>query len=366
VKPSSGPTKGSGRFSLRSLSPAGSAFRRSSIASSPPPNGRIRQSLRSDSGDGDQQRRMHMPSFSKSSSKKARSLAGSSRFADSSDEEDRVPAFSSRFADSSDEDDVPPPSVKGKGLPRTMRNGSSTRAAAAATMRSSVPAPALGRQLSQSPDLPDSSDDEKPQPKQQPTVNGIANGTTNGKSSLQRSGSGRGNMIAANHNGVADLQQELAARPAHKRRGSFMSNILRRKKGSGGKISKGMSESAARKDTPLERSTEELSMIRTNSNNSKSRLQRRGPSWPFPDGEEKAAGAAPEQVRPSTSGGPAVSTSKTKYLTRRSASYTYNGTTASALTTADDDPIQPADTAASQSGKKKKFGTLRKMFRLQD
>jgi serine/arginine repetitive matrix protein 2 len=139
-----------------------------------------------------------------------------------------------------------------------------------------------------------------------------------------------------------------------------MSAILGRKKGQTGKIAKGTGESAARRDTPLERSTDELSMIRTGSNNSRPRLQKRQPSWPFPD--EPGVGTASSKDRPSTAAGPTQTKPQTDYAARRSASY--NGPVdASALA---DDVAAPPSEANTGTPKKKKFGTLRKMFRLGD
>jgi hypothetical protein len=136
-------------------------------------------------------------------------------------------------------------------------------------------------------------------------------------------------------------------------------SILRRKKDPAGKISREVTESAARRDTKLERSPEELSMMRSNSN---SRLQKRGPNWPLPDapGEQKAPDntEAPgtvevdEEKRPSTAGGPtSAAPPRSAFLRRRSTSYSV------AMSTVPDD---------AAGSKKKKFGTLRKMFKLSD
>jgi serine/arginine repetitive matrix protein 2 len=349
AKPAPEQIKGSGRFSLRSLSPTGSTFRRGSMTSASP--GRMRHSLRADSNEASSSR-VRIPTFSKATGKKAKSRLSSSRFGDSSDEEDGRNAFSSRFADSSDEDDFRSVQSKSQGRSKTMRNNMSSASAAAAAMG----APARQRQETESPDLPDSDDEDVPPPRQQ-----VANGTTNGKAngSLHRSGSGRGN-IGGSHHSAAAILDAAPARPAQKRRGSFMSAILGRKKGQTGKIAKGTGESAARRDTPLERSTDELSMIRTGSNNSRPRLQKRQPSWPFPD--EPGVGTASSKDRPSTATGPTQTKPQTDYAARRSSSY--NGpVSASALA---DDVAAPPSEANTGTPKKKKFGTLRKMFRLGD
>jgi hypothetical protein len=131
-------------------------------------------------------------------------------------------------------------------------------------------------------------------------------------------------------------------------------SILRRKKDSSAKVTRpGMTESAARRDTPLERTANELETVRGNNGHQSV------PSWPLPEpgAQNDSAGAAGsiEIDRPSTAGGPIRSdASKTKFLRRRSAS---QGTT----------PVGPDPFAnATSPQKKKKFGALRKMFGLND
>jgi serine/arginine repetitive matrix protein 2 len=240
--------RGSSRFSLRSLSPTG--FRRNSNTSSPPPvvmGGRMRQSLRSESSEAEPSRK-RLSGFGRPA--KAKKSNGGSRFEDSSDEDESRPSFRSRFVDSSDED-ILSPIPKQKRVPKTMRGSSSNGAAAAAAK---TPASRAGMQ--DSPDLPDSDDDEE-QPQQGITSNGAASRST---PVLNRNGSGRGNFGVQNDN-----VEKMGARPGHKRRGSFMSSILRRKKDPSDKISRNTSESASRRDTHLERAPERLAVIRSNS-----------------------------------------------------------------------------------------------------
>lgn len=333
------PSDAAKRFSLRSLSPP--AFRRNSFSSLPPGtstsmsggSGRMRQSLRDRPATSSS--RLKMGGFKKPSAFGKKSKGGS-RFADSSDEEDGVgpSVFRSRFADSSDEDE-PMPLPKSKGLPKSLRNGN----------RSNVGAP--DRDMA-SPDLPDE-DEGILQPKRDNMVNG--------QSSLRRSRSGRGTLDR--------IPQNDMTKPTT-RRGSFMS-ILRRKKDPSDKISKELGESAARKDTNLERTTEELAVLRSNS------LHKRGPSWPLPDEEATDAedGRSKEPARPSTSGGPSPS-KKSTFLRRRSTSQGMVGLGHPEVDTTVPVPEIPDTLVGTESArsqqqpKKKKFGALRKMFGIHD
>ncbi|KAF4463747.1 hypothetical protein FALBO_9417 [Fusarium albosuccineum] len=370
--------KGSSRFSLRSLSPTGSAFRRNSNTSSPPPVGmgsRMRQSMRGDSSDASSSR-MRVSGFGRSS--KGKKARGGSRFEDSSGDEDARPAFRSRFVDSSEDEGTPTPRPKQKRVPNTMRNKTSSNAAAAA----------MGITPSQpndedSPDLPDS-DDEIEQPGPSVAANGTANLSPRTASTLKRSGSGR-EILGALPPSQANGAQSTGVRPTHKRRGSFMSSILRRKKDPADKISRTLSESASRRDTRLERSTDELAIIRSNSGShaQSSRLQKRGANWPlqddhhsheeedrFDDGSQNTY-VVDEEKRPSTAGGPGPSpgspTAKTGFLKRRSTSHSAIGVAHHVPPASVDGQGHGApDGSETGTPRKKKFGTLRKMFRLDD
>lgn len=337
--------RSSGRFSLRSLSPPASRFRRDSGPSSPPLTGfgsGMRTSLRAESDAGSHKR---MSGFGRSSGKKNKKTA--SRFADSSDEEDVRPRLSSRFADSSDEDDVPSRKIKANGLPKTMRSSTASNSAAAMAM-TKTPAQ---KEEEDSPDLPDS-DDEIAPPKRGTTSNGTAS-LKNGSTTLKRSGSGRESLGARQQqtNGV----DATPARPQHVRRGSILS-ILRRKKDPSDKISRNTKESAARRDTRLERNPEQLAVLRSDSYTSNTKLQKRAPSWPLPEGgrepDDDEETYVDEEKRPSTAGGPPASSSNAVnqgFMRRRSTSQ-----------------LGPSDDVLAKEGKKKKFGTLRKMFGLHD
>lgn len=357
---------GSGRFSIRSLSPTGSAFRRSAPPSAAPTmglsGGRMRTSLRAAPAEKDKSR---FSTFGRSSGKKAKKgLSGGSRFADSSDEDDGRPAlFSTRFADSSDEDSaLPSPSRNGGLSAKTMRSSQGPAPAAAGSLR-------VGRQVrSDSPDLPDS-DDEAPAAR----PDGFANG--HARPELQRSRSGRGSLNAVSPAVLST--QGVGERPAHQRRGSFMSSILRRKKDTGGKISRDIGESAARRDTRLERSTEELAVIRSNSGGHP-RLQKRGPSWPLADEAGDSSRAAPaspitEPQRPATSSGGPSATSPRGFLKRRSLSAQQvppvppiPAIPKSQVVDMPPERSQMTDVPPDATLKKKKFGTLRKIFGLND
>ncbi|KAF5723366.1 hypothetical protein FMUND_1912 [Fusarium mundagurra] len=355
--------RGSSRFSLRSLSPAGSAFRRNSNTSSPPPvmmGGRMRHSLRTESNDAGSSR-MRVSGFGRSS--KGKKSKSGSRFDDSSEEDEGRPAFRSRFVDSSDED-TPSPLPKQKRVPKTMRSSASNNAAAAAM---GVPPARAGVQ--DSPDLPDS-DDEEEQSRENLAPNETA--IVVPRATLNRSGSGR-DAIAPQANSV----EITGGRLGHKRRGSFMSSILRCKKDPANKISRSTSESASRRDTHLERGPERLAFIRSNSESQahNSRLHKRGANWPlqdhqntheeedqFDDGSQNTY-VVDEEKRPSTAGGlgpaPSSPTTKTGFLKRRSTSHSQIGAANHGVSAS-------IDGSEVGTPKKKKFGTLRRMFKLDD
>jgi len=322
--------------------------------------GRMRQSLRTESSDAGSSR-MRVSGFGRSS--KGKKSKSGSRFDDSSDEDEGRPAFRSRFVDSSDED-TPSPLPRQKRVPKTMRSSASNNAAAAAM---GVPPARAGVQ--DSPDLPDS-DDEEEQPRENLASNGTA--ITVPRATLNRSGSGR-DAIAPQANSV----EITGGRPGHKRRGSFMSSILRRKKDPADKISRSTSESASRRDTHLERGPERLAFIRSNSESQahSSRLHKRGANWPlqdhqntheeedqFDDGSQNTY-VVDEEKRPSTAGGlgpsPSSPTTKTGFLKRRSTSHSQIGAANHSVSAS-------IDGSEVGTPKKKKFGTLRRMFKLDD
>lgn len=359
--PQMGATKGSGRFSLRSLSPTGSnTFKRSSFSTPAQQTvgagpSRMRTSMRGPPAKQDKQARSSF--FGGKKEKKGK---GGSRFAESSDEEDGGGRFfSSRFADSSDEEGASAPAPKAGGMAsKSLRPNRGANSAAAA---------ALGRPpvRSESPDLPDS-DDDIVQPKRNTLVNGTGGRPTG---QLQRNRSGRGSFTGSAPPGVLGTEG-VGERPGHQRRGSFMSNILRRKKDNNGKITRDTSESAARRATHLQRSQEELNVIRSNSGRV---LHKREPSWPLPDTQPSNGQTSAAPQRPSTSAGPSSSAAKVGFLKRRSISH--QGAMSGLPQQQQQQEQQPdspatatsmADSTAGPGGKKKKFGALRKMFRIGD
>ncbi|KAK7914460.1 hypothetical protein PG985_012163 [Apiospora marii] len=354
------PERSSGRFSLRSTSPPGSPFRRGSAtgAAGPPVTLGMRRTLRSNSESSQETKRasLQFPGFGRSSKLGKKTKQPSRLRDDSSDDDSPRPAFRSRFADSSDEEDaVPQPP---------------TRPMTAGTLRGSATAPSRFQRSStvmeeteKTPDLPDSGDDRSMQmpsplaspkgaalfrPMPQPrTSSGI--GTT----TLNRSGSGRGRLSEPAH---APLESP-------KNRRSFMDGILRRNKKAdqAGKVQRnGLTESAARRDTLLERNIDELRDLRGDALPGSPKLSKRRPgsskdSWPLPDmGENGRPSTADGRVN----GGPIA---RPNITGRRTTSLGLPGVDQPTGYN-DKDALEPEN----HNKKKKKFGALRRMFRLDD
>jgi hypothetical protein len=358
----------SSRFSLRSLSPTGSTYRKP-FSTSVPPSGsqtHMRSSLRSSVRAAPTlrspkpERTSRLPGFGRSSTKPAQKpiRQRSSRFADSSDEEDARPTFRSRFVDSdSDDDDIPAPRSGGFG---------------AGTMRANEPVRGIpkrvGAEDGDSSDLPDSDDEKKTpaSPGLKLTKNrqngSAAQSLTLASGSLRRSGSGRETMASPATTTI------VTARPQHTRRGSFMS-ILRRKKDPTSKVRKSDAESAARRDTPLERSKSDLAAVkRQESYNSATgrpstpKLQKKAPGWPLVS-DSPAKILDGEDGRPfSADAGDGVVGSEANGVTNGNTTRPDLGTrrfTATGLGEVDLNGV-------GKGRKKKKFGALRRMFRLDD
>ncbi|KAF7536643.1 hypothetical protein G7054_g4343 [Neopestalotiopsis clavispora] len=366
VRPRSPPeaVKGSSRFSLRSLSPSGSTFRRSSVGGPPTTMG-MRRSLRSGSDSTQDSKRasLQFPSFGRASGKAAtkKTKAGTSRFGDSSDEDEPAPRFRSRFDnESSDEEDA--------------KAGPSSRPMSKGTLRASTTAPAnikvatpVPEEEEASPDLPDS-DDEDPSaqfpsplrspgnaaPAFRPDINGRTSSGI-GTTTLNRQRSGPGNITTSATAPV--IQRE--------RRPSFMSSILRRNKkaDNAGKISRPeLTDSAARRDTKLERDPDELRNLRSDQRPHSPKLQKknalaRGDSWPLPE--------AADDARPNTAGGRVngAKVERPDFQGRRSTSL---GMMPPQQTNGHYLGSEAVIEGPESPKKKKKFGTLRKMFRLDD
>ncbi|KAH9218302.1 hypothetical protein DL95DRAFT_458553 [Leptodontidium sp. 2 PMI_412] len=369
----------SSRFSLRSLSPSGSAFRRPFNSGAAPQvnlsETHMRSSMRS-SYDGTPSLRnkppgkktggFGRPAPPKAKQKPTRRLA--SRFADSSDEEEDRPTFQSRFNDSSDDDEPAPPPPAGG---RTMRNNAPVRGI---PKRSGV-------EDGDSSDLPDSDDEKATSPglKLSKRQNGNSaqtkEGATLASGSLRRSGSGRGTISSPTAPDFAPT------RPNHSRRGSFMSILRRKKPDSGSRVRKSDAESPARRDTPLERSKSDLQALRSEPAQSP-RLQKRHPmsrensnSWPLPAGtpapkpQSLLTGTEGEDERPFTADGAngVVGGEKGELITNGDSRPDIGTRRYTATGLAGVDIVSVNGGAAEEKArKKKKFGKLRKIFRLDD
>ncbi|KAM0273913.1 hypothetical protein ACHAQH_008149 [Verticillium albo-atrum] len=348
----------SSRFSLRSLSPAG---RHNTASLQPTSMGNrmsMRSTLRSESVDATASR-MRVPTFGRSSAKKAAEKKNKTRYGDSSDE-DVVEAstFRSRFADSSDDDEASAPLPASSKMPKSLRNGGGASSSAAAAAMNMPTNRQRQDPAEVSEDLPDSSDDDQPPPRR--TASGrLVRSQSEGRG-LQRKRSGRGELMESSTTPAVD-STEQATRPGHTRRGSFFS-VLRRKKdkdGAGKILRPEPRESAARQGTKLERSNSEISALRAN--NAAPRLQKKQPAnWPLTD----------TVVRPATSGGPSTGepAPQPPFMKRRSISHTFGSSNQHEVQ--QNGEVAPELDEQSQAGgsvmKRKKFGKLRKMFGLLD
>lgn len=346
----------SSRFSLRSSSPGG-----------PPAvtmRGTMRSSLR---GSNDSTARakspIRIPGFGRSSSArpapKQKSTQRSSRFADSSDEDEPRAGFRSRFIDSSD-DDEPTPIAPIVARPISSR-GTPVR---------SIPKP-IGYQDGDSSDLPDSDDESRPATakslnKSKPNGNRPSSrNTTAASGDLQRSGSGRG-MIKVGNGQITPI---TPPRPQNARRGSILS-IFRKKQDPNSKVRKYNGESPARRDTHLERSKEDLEVIKRPETLGKAdspRVLKKNPrqnsgSWPLAD--DTGIKVPFEEGRPfSADTGAGIVGNENKEVVAELNGRPEVGNrrfTATGLSDVD---------VMGQGGsprRKKKFQVLRKMFRLED
>jgi len=369
----SSPTGSTGRRPFSSVGPGGSTMRtsmRDSMDSSKPV---ARTSLRGTSMDSKRTKSPSRFGFGKSKPKPVDSKPNSrfsSRFGDSSDEEDARPAASSRFADSSD--DEPAELTPVRGIPRRIDEGDST-------------------------DLEDSSVENVPAPSKAKSngvkapldINTKPEGVALATGSL-RVPSGDGPAAAMG----SGLQAKKAA---EKQKRSFFGSLGSKKKADDPtRVRKSDVESAARRDTPLERSRAEMTGTsptkidervlgpsspmadpvaqsprpavgsRTSSaqNSPKSpKLQRRNTpksgalannatdiSWPLPQ-IPGGTTSAPDR-RPQTSDGAAPSGGGRPDIGRRMQS--------------EEPSPQTAPLVVGKTEKKKRFGILRKAFGLHD
>ncbi|KAK1993128.1 hypothetical protein LX36DRAFT_266123 [Colletotrichum falcatum] len=341
------------RFSLRSMSPPASPISR------PVGMGNrttMRSTLRSDSSDGST-RRMRLPSFGKSSSsKKAADKPRRSRFGDSSDEDNGGKSgFRSRFAESSDEDEASAPAPVTHAMPKSMRASSS---AAAVAMK--VPPPRNEENAEESPDLPDSSDEEavRPPVQQKHLLSRRASGASGrlvkpqlDTQGLHRSGSGRGELAEST---TPVMGTQVMSRPgSHQRRGSLLSVLLRKKENEVGRISRpAASESGARMDTKLEHSASEISTLRGPTTSPKPQRQTTRNDWPLVE-------TIDDEKRPMTAdNNRPMDASRPVFMKRRS--------TNQVLTSGQPNDREGSVQLDGSGKKKKKFSTLRRMFKLDD
>ncbi|KFY52694.1 hypothetical protein V496_08251 [Pseudogymnoascus sp. VKM F-4515 (FW-2607)] len=313
----------SSRFSIRSLSPSS---RRPSVSSTTRPT----PSLRSAPDEAPKSPRRLFSRAKPAPAPKA--IKPSSRFADSSDEEDARPAktFRSRFADSTDEEeDLPPPPVTG-----SFRRPQSLR-----------PIPRSSAADGDSSDLPDS-DDSSPF-RGAPGVNAAA---------LR--------MARANFQAGGNTTEISAAdfREAPRKKGGLMSILRRKKPEQTGRIQRtDWGESAARRDTPLERSKADLEVVKSRDAGVRAaqspRLQKR--AGPSRTASWQAAPAVEEQAdeRPATSDGVVDG-----WKANGDGGGVVNGAAASRPGVLRRNNTAGSVDIVGGEGKKKKFGRLRRLF----
>lgn len=354
-------TRGSGRFSLRSLSPTGSSFRHGPTANTGgvAPAGMMKRTLRSSSASSQERvlPSIHIPSFGRSNKASATKRSKkTSRFGDSDNEDDvRDSNFQSRFDDSSDEDDARPSSSSHA---RPLSKGTLRASTGTAGFRKSTPVPEADED---SPELPDS-DDEMPSPlrtPRNPSTTGSAtmvrsNSGALGTATLTRSRSGRGGF---------DTSATIPASPHKDRRGSFMSILKRNKRAEqAGKIQRPeMMESAARRDTKLERSSEQLRGIRDD-HPASPKLQKRASvmrtdSWPLAEASEG------DGMKRTNSAGNLLDLNSTMGAIQRPPLDDRRSMSLGLPMTYDNELDHVAVDGIGQK-KKKKFGALRRMFGL--
>lgn len=313
----------SSRFSIRSLSPSS---RRLSVSSTTRPTPSLRAAP-------DEPPRSPRRLFSRTKAAPApKAFKPSSRFADSSDEEDARPAttFHSRFADSSDEegDAPPPPAVSSFRRPQSLK-----------------PIPRSSAADGDSSDLPDS-DDSSPF-RGAPGVNAAAV-----------------RMARANFQSGGNATEISAAdfREVPRKKGGLMSILRRKKPEQSGRIQRtDWGESAARRDTPLERTKADLEIVKSRDASVRAaqspRLQKRaGPSRTASWQAAPAVGAQ-EDERPATSDGVADG-----WKADGEGVGVVNGAAVSRPGVLRRNNTVGSVEIVGAEGKKKKFGRLRRLF----
>ncbi|KAI9676472.1 MAG: hypothetical protein M1817_000629 [Caeruleum heppii] len=355
----------SGRFSMRSLSPAGRKPFNTPPSGGAFGRGTMRTSMRGSVDSGTASLRSNpaestkspsrFPGFGKKKKKAAAAKPAGrfgSRFADSSDEDDSGPRFRSRISDSDSSDDD-----------MYMAHGSADLTPVRGIPRR------IGEEEGDSTDLPDSSDGEKAKkPKGtskaermlgvQPKETNNHQGTALATGSLRPRGSG----MDLGKNGPSDKD---------KKKRSFFGALGRRKDTS--KVQKAEGDSGARRDTPLERTRMEMRGVQSGSPTSpaspasavgRPRLVKKNTSqrsinsaqWPLPP-------VLGQDQRPSTADGvfgAATSVGRPELGNRRTTTPTpYEMVARQTPGVATAGVMEPA-------AKKKKFPRLRRVFGLTD
>ncbi|KAI0904178.1 hypothetical protein F4823DRAFT_628839 [Ustulina deusta] len=359
VQPRHGPTSGSGRFSLRSLSPTGSTVRPESnasfVTSSP---GGMRRTLRSNSESSREGKRssVHFPFFARSTKSPPRRSKYTSRFEDSSDEEEGAfTNFRSRLGDSSDEEaSRPTPTRESKSLGKP-----TLRSSAATAPGLSRPTPVLELE-EDSPELPDSDDDLMPSPLQSPQSR-VAHGDfashlgtgrrssgAIGTSTLGRSRSGRGGFAPSS---------TAPALPMKEKRGSLLSRLrFNRRADQAGKIQRAeLVDSAARRDTRLERDRGQLKHLRGERPSSPKLQKRTSISRSESGGLQRPMSAGHLLGQGATTG------TLERLLAQDKRSFSLGAN-------ANNENYEFENASVENPGalKKKKFGALRRMFKLDE
>lgn len=396
-------TKATGKFRLRSLSPTGARvpFRHKSVESAPIIIGPVSSSshLKTTLRSGPQSdlsntmsQGIHLSSLGSrgSGGKRKHSFLsfskGTSRFDESSDEDIDVPShFRSRFVDSSDEEghSLSKPPMGGGLLAKTMRTvprqsvkneGLAVGTAPPSSdIKPPLQIPAGPRASSLS--LPDTCDENASLEKafSPPT----RSWTSSKGKTLRRSGSGRDSLAPAVsssiNNNATTLARNVPARSSQdrKRRSSLMS-VLRRKKHdpSSGIYKAEATESFARRDTKLERSRSELASIRQPSSGTDANWPLSGdvqavsnngrlPLNELSDGEEEERKLSAERTRAAF-----IRPTNTHRLNMAFKQASHGAFAMAGSMDVDDSGSTATGTPSHL--KKKKFGALRRMLRLND
>ncbi|KAI1432034.1 hypothetical protein GGR50DRAFT_634589 [Xylaria sp. CBS 124048] len=362
--------RGSGRFSLRSSSPTGSIPRQQmNITALSSPTGSMRRTLRPVGGSKNQGARnsVHFPLFSQSSKAVPKNSQWTSRFEGSSDEDEvTIAPFQSRVHNSNDkEDKLPRPVSVSKYPGKIALHGSN--------MAPTLPRPTpVSKVAESSPELPDGDNNFMPR------LMRSASGRTSNGHSTSHSGMGHAKPGAI---GTSTLRRSRSGRgalapsftaptvPTTKRRGSLFGMLRRNKRADDlnlGKIQRPEPvESAARRDTKLERDPRHLKELRGEMS-SGSKLQKKS-SVSRKDGSRFE--------RPVSSGNPLLGRSAmTGVIVGSNNNYNDNSTGENRLSFDQghnsnlESGYEVEDTSVESNGplKKKKFGALRRMFRLDE